>query len=374
METKSERLLSLDVFRGVTIAAMILVNNQGDWNHVYPVLDHAPWHGFTPTDAIFPFFLFIVGVTTAISLNRRKLSGDNQLKLLGKIFLRSFLLIALGIIKDNYPFYNLANLQLLGVLQRIGLVYFFTALIFLKTSYRGQIIFNFLFLIGYWALMTLIPVPGVGYANLDVNTNLAAYLDRLLLSGHLYVKTVTWDPSGLLSTIPAISSALFGVHLGHWMLTKKDENEKTIGMFIGGNILLVLGLIWDSVFPINKNLWTSSYVLYSSGFALNCFAMCYWVADIKKYRWWTKPFLIYGMNALFVYFISGIFGRTIKRLIFISVSDEKSLNLKDYLFQSFVNPLFTSPYNASVAWALLMVAFWFIVLWLLYRKNIFIKV
>ncbi|MFA7420117.1 MAG: DUF5009 domain-containing protein [Melioribacteraceae bacterium] len=374
METKSERLLSLDIFRGITIAAMILVNNQGDWNHVYPVLDHAPWHGFTPTDAIFPFFLFIVGVTTAISLNRRKLSGDNQTKLLGKIFLRSFLLIALGIIKDNYPFYSLTNLQMLGVLQRIGLVYFFTALIFLKTSYRGQIIFNSIFLIGYWALMTLVPVPGVGYPNLDVNTNLAAYLDRLLLSGHLYVKTVTWDPSGLLSTLPAISSALFGVHLGHWIMTKKDEKEKTVGMFIGGNILLVLGLIWDSFFPINKNLWTSSYVLYSTGFALNCFAICYWVVDIKKYRWWTKPFLIYSMNALFVYFISGIFGRTIKRLIFISVSDDKSMNLKDYLFQSFVNPHFASPYNASVAWALLMVAFWFLILWLLYRKNIFIKV
>jgi predicted acyltransferase len=374
METKAERLLSLDVFRGITIVAMILVNNQGDWNHVYPVLDHALWHGFTPTDAIFPFFLFMVGVTTTISLNRRKLNGDYKTKLLGKIFFRSFLLVALGIIKDNYPFYSLSNLQFLGVLQRIGLVYFFTSLIFLKTSYRSQLILNIVLLIGYWGLMTLIPVPGVGYPNLEVNTNLAAYLDRLLLAGHLYVKTVTWDPSGLLSTLPAISSALFGVHLGHWMLTKKDEKEKTIGMFIAGNILIVLGLIWDSAFPINKNLWTSSYVIYSTGLALNCFALCYWIVDIKKYCWWTKPFLIYGMNALFVYFISGIFGRTIKKLIFISVSNEKSLNLKDYLFQTFVNPHFTSPYNASVVWALLMIAFWFFILWVLYRKNIFIKV
>ncbi len=370
METKPDRLLSLDVFRGLTIAAMILVNNQGDWNHVYPALGHAPWNGFTPTDAIFPFFLFIVGVATTFSLNKRKQRGDDRVKLIFQIFKRSALLILLGMIKDNYPFYNFAHFQVPGVLQRIGLVYFFTAIIFLKTSLRTQIILCFFFLFIYWAIMSLIPVPGVGYPNLEPATNLGAYIDRLLLGGHLSVKTKVWDPSGLLSTIPAISSALFGVLLGHWLLMKNDNMAKVIRMFVFGCVAIAAGLIWNIWFPINKNLWTSSYVMYSTGLAHIVFAICYWLVDIKKIRWWTKPFVIYGMNALFVYFISGIFGRTIKQLIFVTNSEGVKLNMKDYPFQTFVRPLFESP----VAWAILMVLFWLLILWILYNRRIFIKV
>jgi predicted acyltransferase len=374
LETKSERLLSLDLFRGLTIAGMILVNNQGDWGHVYPVLDHAPWNGFTPTDAIYPFFLFIVGVATTFSLNKRKERGDDQSKLLFQIFKRASLLIILGVVKENYPFYSLDNFQLTGVLQKIGLVYFFSAVIFLKTSLRVQIAFFFSILFIYWAIMTLIPVPDIGYANLEKTTNLGAYIDRLLLGGHLSIKTKIWDPEGLLSSFPAISSALAGILLGHWLLSKTDEMIKTIWIFVIGNFALLLGLIWDAWFPINKNLWTSSYVLFSSGLALNVFAMCYWLVDIKKIKWWTKPFVVYGMNALFVYFISAIFGRTIKFLLFVTDSQGDRLNMKDYPYQTFIRPLFESPYNASVAWALLMVFFWLGILWILYRKKIFIKV
>lgn len=372
MEAKSERLLSLDVFRGLTIAAMILVNNQGDWNHVYPALDHAPWHGFTPTDAIFPFFLFIVGIATTFSLNKRKERGDNQNKLLLQVFKRSALLILLGMVKDNYPFFD--YIQFTGVLQRIGIVYFFSSLIFLKSSIKTQAFFCVFFLLFYWGAMTLIPVPGVGFPNLEPETNLGAFLDRLIYGGHLYIKTKVWDPSGLFSTIPAVSSGLFGVLTGHLLLHKSDKNEKTIWMFVSGNFLIIAGLIWEIIFPINKNLWTSSYTIFSAGLALNVFGMCFWMIDIKKITWWTKPFVVYGMNALFVYFISGIFGRTIKRLIFITSNEGIKLNLKDYLFQTFINPLFYSPYNASVAWALIMVLFWLGILWILYWKKIFVKV
>lgn len=372
METKSERLLSLDVFRGLTIAAMILVNNQGDWNYVYPSLDHAPWNGFTPTDAVFPFFLFIVGIAITFSLSKRKERGDDQNKLLFQVFKRSVLLILLGMIKDNYPFFD--YIQFTGVLQRIGLVYFFSSLIFLKTSLKTQIFLCFLFLLLYWGAITIIPVPGVGYPNMEPEKNLGAFIDRLLIGGHMYVKTKVWDPSGLFSTIPAISSGLLGVLTGHWLLTKKEMTEKTVWMFVFGNLFLAVGLIGDVLFPINKNLWTSSYVMYSTGLALNVFAMCYWAVDIKKIQWWIKPFIVYGMNALFVYFISGIFGRTIKKLIFITTAEGVELNLKDYLFQSFIRPHFISPYNASVAWALIMVFFWLGVLWMLYKRKIFIKV
>jgi predicted acyltransferase len=374
MKDQSERLLTLDVFRGITIAGMILVNNQGDWGHVYPALDHAPWNGFTPADAIFPFFLFIVGVATAFSLTKRKERGDDRGKLLLQIFKRSVLLILLGIVKDNYPFYTLDGFQIPGVLQRIGLVYFFSSFICLTASVKKQIVFSFAFLLLYWGLMSLVPVPGIGTPNLGPETNLGAFLDRFLLGGHLDVKTKTWDPSGLLSTLPAISSALFGVLLGHELLMKSDTLVKTIRMFVFGNLSIVLGLLWNVWFPINKNLWTSSYVLFSTGIALNAFAICYWLVDIRHIRWWTKPFVVYGMNALFVYFISAIFGRTIKRLIFITDSAGIRHNLKDYLFLNFVQPWFRSPYDASVAWALCMVLFWLGILWILYKKKIFIKV
>jgi predicted acyltransferase len=373
-ETKSERLLSLDVFRGITIAGMVLVNNQGDWGQVYPMLEHAPWNGFTPTDAVFPFFLFIVGLTTTLSLTKRKERGDSSGKLLLQIFRRSVLLILLGMIKDNYPFFDFPALQVTGVLQRIGFVYFCSGVIFLVTSPRLQVGFCFLFLLLYWALMSLVPVPGIGAPNLDQTTNLGAYIDRLLLGGHLSVKTKVWDAAGLFSSIPAISSALFGVLTGHLLRSRNDPHVKIIRMFVWGNIAIILGLIWDLWFPINKNLWTSSYVVYSTGLALNFFAICYWLVDINKITWWTKPFVVYGMNALFVYFISGIFGRTIKNLIFVTNAEGVRLNLKDYAFQSYIRPWFDSPYNASVAWAILMVLFWLGILWILYRRRIFVRV
>lgn len=377
---KNERLISLDVFRGITIAGMILVNNPGTWSTIYPPLKHAPWHGCTFTDLIFPFFLFIVGVAITLSLTKRKERGDDQKKLILQIFRRSATLFLLGLTLHTFPFYNfetgnfvdLSVVRIPGVLQRIAVVYFFASLIFLKFDLKMQAIIGASLLLIYWGLMTLIPVPGVGFANLEPTTNLAAYLDNLLLGGHLWSGTKVWDPEGILSTIPAISTALCGVMLGHWLKQNVDEVKKVTWIFVFGNIALVIGIIWDLTFPLNKNIWTSSYVAYTAGLALHFFGMCYWFIDVKGWNWWTKPFVVYGLNAITVFFLSGIVGR-LMNMIKLTGTEGELISLKSYLFQTFFVPYF-SLINASLAWAILYVLIWLGLMWILYTKKIFIKV
>lgn len=369
---KSGRLLSLDVFRGITIAGMILVNNPGSWSNIYPALQHAPWHGCTPTDLIFPFFLFIVGVAITYSLSKRKERGDDQKKLLLQIFRRTVILFGLGIILHGFPNFNFSEIRIPGVLQRIAIVYFFASLIFLKANIKVVAYISAAFLLIYWFLMAVIPVPGVGYPNLEPTTNLAAWLDRTLLEGHLWKSTKVWDPEGILSTIPAISTALFGVLTGHWLRRNMDEAKKVVWLFVFGNIALVLGIIWDVWFPLNKNIWTSSYVVYTAGLALHFLAMCYWLIDVKGYKWWTKPFVVYGLNAITVFFLSGIVGRL---MILIKVTDSTGAEvaLKTYLYESLFTP-WLSPINASLAWAITYIVIWLGLMWILYAKKIFIKV
>lgn len=235
-----------------------------------------------------------------------------------------------------------------------------------------QAILGAAFLIIYWGLMTLIPVPGVGYANLEPTTNLAAYFDNLLLSGHLWSGTKVWDPEGILSTIPAISTALCGVMLGHWLRQPVDEIRKVTWIFVFGNIALIIGIIWDLTFPLNKSIWTSSYVMYTAGLALHFFAMCYWFIDIKGWNWWTRPFIVYGLNAITVFFLSGIVGR-LMNMIKLTSSEGELISLKNYLFQTFFVPYF-SLINASLVWAILYVLIWLGLMWILYSKKIFIKV
>jgi predicted acyltransferase len=382
-ETKSTRLLSLDIFRGITIAGMILVNNPGSWANIYPALAHAKWHGCTPTDYIFPFFLFIVGVAITLSLTKRKERGDNQNKLLFQIFRRGLMIFAIGIILQGFPYYNFSIIRIPGVLQRFGIVYFIASLIFMKTNVKTQSIIAVVLLFIYWAIMTLIPVPGFGMPYLDkpiitdsmgnqIAPNLAAWIDYKIFGVHLWKGTKLWDPEGLLSTIPAVSTALFGILLGHWLKSKAGEAVKVVWIFIFGNLGLVLGTIWDMWFPMNKGLWTSSYVLFTAGMALQFFGLCYWLVDVKGYKWWTKPFIVYGMNAITVFFLSGIMGR-LMNLISWTNSDGKEIILKTYLYDTLFVPFF-SPVNASLAWALSYVIIWLGLMWILYTKKIFIKV
>ncbi len=371
-EVKSDRLLSLDVFRGITIAGMILVNNPGSWGNIYPALEHAKWNGVTPTDLIFPFFLFIVGVAITFSLTKRKERGDNQTKLILNIFRRAAILFGLGLILAGFPNYDFSVIRIPGVLQRIAVVYLISSIIFLKANFKTIIYLSAALLIIYWLMMTLIPVPGVGYANLEPTTNLAAWLDRTVLGSHLWASSKVWDPEGILSTVPAISTCLFGILTGYWLKSNNDNITKTVWLFVFGNIGLVLGIIWDIWFPINKSIWTSSYVIFTAGMALHFLGICYWFIDIKGYKWWTKPFVVYGLNAITVFFLSGIVGR-LMNMIKVGAANGDTLSLKTYLYNNFFLS-WLQPINASLAWALCYVIIWLGLMWILYARKIFIKV
>lgn len=384
MEKQSDRLLSLDIFRGLTIAGMILVNNPGDWGNIYPALEHAKWNGCTPTDLVFPFFLFIVGAAIKLSLSKRKERGDNQNKLILQIFRRSVFIFLIGIALTGFPTYNFSTIRIPGVLQRIALVYFFTSFIYLKTNWKTQTLLAAIFLFVYWGLITLVPVPGFGapdltrpiiidkLTNIEIAPNLVAWIDNQLLTGHLWRQTKIWDPEGLLSTLPAISTGLLGILLGTFLKSNLDKSQKTAWIFFFGNIGLMTGIIWDMYFPMNKALWTSSYVIFTTGMALNVFGMCYWLADVKQIKWWTKPFVVYGTNAITVYVLSGMVSVMMSRIKWTNAIGD-TVSLKSFMYNSFFTP-FLSPINASLAWALFYVLFWLGIMWIFYKKNIFLKV
>lgn len=368
----TKRLLSLDIFRGMTIALMILVNNPGDWGHVYAPLLHADWHGCTPTDLVFPFFLFIVGVAIAFALGKRKASGQDQSAIVWKILRRTLIIFCIGLFLNGFPYFNLSELRIPGVLQRIALVYGISALLFLKFDWKGLLGFGIAFLLLYWGLMTLVPVPGIGPANLDPETNLGAWLDYKLLAGHLWSQSKVWDPEGLLSTLPAITTGISGILTGLWLKTNKTPFQHFMGLLRVGAALVVIGLLWDLLFPINKKIWTSSYVVYTSGLALLVLSLIYYLVDYRNYRSWAKPFVIYGTNALAVYVLSGIIARLLYLVSWTNASGATT-TLKDWIYNTFFTSVF-SEYNASLGFALANVLLLFGIAWILYRKKIFIKV
>lgn len=380
MGNPNQRLLSLDFFRGLTVAAMILVNNPGDWGHIYAPLEHAEWNGCTPTDLIFPFFLFIVGVSISQSMSFRKSNPSSYRRTILKSGKRALILFGLGVFISLYPTIftapaeALKHVRIPGVLQRIALVFLFSSICYLKMSDKTILKTIIGLLVLYWAMMMFVPVPHIGYANLEKETNLGAWIDRTLLTEqHLWPLSVTWDPEGLFGTIPAIGSGLIGVLAGNY-LKRKDiiEAEKVAWLFTVGLFLTILGLIWDMEFPINKSLWTSSYVLYTGGLATIGLALSYWVIDIKGYNRFTKPFVVYGVNAITVFFMSAIISKTLN-LILIKSENTKPIGLKAWLYNTYLAPNF-SPVNASLIHAVIFVLFWLIILWWMYNKKIFIKV
>ena len=375
-EVGSTRLLSLDFFRGLTVAAMILVNNPGDWSHIYAPLEHAPWNGWTPTDLIFPFFLFIVGVSITFALDGGK--GEVGIKgrrgVIGKIVKRSVTLFLLGLFLNFFPKFDITTVRILGVLQRIALVYLVCSLIFLKTTPRQQVYVFCGIVISYWLLMTIVPVPGVGYANLEPESNLAAWLDRIILTpAHVYKPAKVWDPEGLLSTLPAIGTGILGMLTGGWLRSNRPRAEKVAWLFAVGCLITLGGLIWDGFFPINKALWTSSYVLLAGGLAMLALALCYWLIDVQGYRKGVLPFVAFGVNAITVFFLSGLIPR-IMNLIHVTKADGSETGLRDYLYRTFIALPFADPKNASLAGALTFVLIWAGILWWMYRKNVIIKV
>lgn len=380
MDQSSKRLLSLDFFRGATVAAMILVNNPGDWGHIYSPLEHAEWHGCTPTDLIFPFFLFIVGVSIAYATGTKKNDPAAHGKIILKAFKRSLILFGLGLFLSLFPLIftdpveAFQTVRIPGVLQRIAVVFFVSSVLFLKNSEKGLFRIAVVILAVYWVLMTFIPVPGIGFPNLEKESNLGAWLDRTLLTeAHLWKMAKTWDPEGILSTLPAIATGLFGVLTGIYLKRKDmDEPTKVAWLFSAGTTAVVLGLLWGLAFPINKSLWTSSYVLLCAGLAIMVLALSYWIIDIKKYSAFTPPFIAYGVNAITVFFLSGLIPRLLD-MIKVSNADGTDMGLQAWMYESFFRPNFT-PVNASLAWAICFNLFWFIILWIMYRKKIIIKV
>ncbi|TSD64862.1 DUF5009 domain-containing protein [Inquilinus sp. KBS0705] len=365
--TKPGRLLSLDVFRGLTIACMILVNDPGDWGHIYAPLEHSEWNGCTPTDLVFPFFLFMVGVSIVYAMESKKASGASQSKMILAALRRTIILLLITwcsqlILRWNF---DVSKLRLPGVLPRIALVYFICTILYLKTSQKTRDWLLVAVLIGYYIIMTFIPVPGVGYANLNPETNMGAWIDRLVFTtDHLWRSSKTWDPEGLLGTLPAIGTGLFGIRVGSWLKRKdRDDSTKVSWMFTYGTIAVVIALFWDLFFPINKALWTSSFVLYTGGLATIGLAISFWLIDVQGHKRFTYPFVVFGANAITAYVLSGFIPHYLN-LVHIG---------KKSIYEFFFAPYF-SPVNASLAGAIFIVAVLWLVMWVFYKNKIFIKI
>ena len=361
---KPARLASLDVFRGITIALMILVNNPGSWSHIYPPLEHAPWNGWTPTDLVFPFFLFIVGVAMTFSFARRIQEGQSKVDLLRKVMLRGLGIFGVGFFMALSSRFDLSTVRIPGVLQRIGVVYMLAGTLYVLTSHRAQVVISALLLAGYWVAMKLIPVPGYGPGVLEPDGNLAQFVDYLVLHGHTWKPA--WDPEGIMSTFPAIVTCLLGVFAGRLLRSEKSHTEKALAMFLWGSAGIVAGVIVDIWFPINKNLWSSSYVLFMAGMALWCLALCYWLVDMKGWKSWAWPFIVYGSNALTVFFLSGMMARYLIRWHIGDVSAQTYIY--EQWFASWAGPL-----NGSLFYAITYILFWLAIMTVFYRKKWFIR-
>jgi predicted acyltransferase len=400
---------------------MTIVNNPGSWDHIYAPLEHAEWHGATPTDMVFPFFVFIMGTAIPFSTNENSgLSSTNVLKILTRslrifnlgLFLNFFskikigelegpallfvrLLVCvffgyvlLGNFKPKVKFYSalgvfvfliglcfsgierFSSVRIPGVLQRIALVYFFAILIFLRFYFKTQMLIGAVLLLGYWLIMALVPIPGYGLANFEKGSNLAAWLDNYLLAGHLWATSKTWDPEGILSTFPAIVTVLLGIWAGKLLQSKKSDAYKwLLGIGIS---LLIIGQIWDLVFPINKALWTSSYVLYAGGWAMLVLASLDVVFSWYKPKWLSNFLKMWGINPMIVFFASGILPRALN-MIEISDGGEK-VGMLQYFYENSVVPLFSNPLNSSLAYAVVYVIFWSVILFVLDRKQWVFKV
>jgi predicted acyltransferase len=368
------RLLSLDVFRGLTVAFMIIVNNPGDWDHLYWPLEHATWHGCTPTDLVFPFFIFIVGV--AIPFADRAKTNESNTDKYKKILKRGLKLFGLGLFLSLFPKFNIETVRIMGVLQRISLVYVACSFLYLKASDKSLIFWLFFCLLIYFVLMTYIPVPGFGTPNLEPATNLGAWFDRTVLTEpHLWKTAKTWDPEGLLGTIPAIGNGLLGIIAGKKLQQAKiNEIEKMKWLILVGVLAISIGLLWDTLgFPINKSLWTSSYSLFTSGLGLILLASLYYIIDYKAIKKYTTFFVVFGVNAIAIFFLSGLIPRILGMIKIIS-KNGKEIGIKNYLYNSWIEPLFTNPKNASLAGAVVFLLILFIPFYWMWKNKIFVKV
>ena len=368
-----KRLVSLDVFRGLTIAGMIVVNNPGTWDHAYPPLLHAEWHGWTYTDTIFPFFLFIVGVAMAFSFGRRGAEAPGRGRLVLHTLRRAAVIFAigLGINALSIPLFHRAHLRIPGVLQRIAVCFLLAALVFILGGKRGALAATAVLLLAYWGLMALVPVPGHGAGHYDLESNLATYVDRQVLGEHTWKHNPAWDPEGLVSTLPAIATTLIGLLAGLLLTSPAPLESKVRDLVVAGWAMGLAGLAWSLVLPINKNLWTSSYALFMSGLASACLGVLLWIVDGKGQKPWSKPFEWLGSNALFLFVASDLV--TIAMIwIKLEGADGKRRSLYGTIYKT-VFDHFADPRLSSLLFALTTCALWTTIAGLLYRKRVFIK-
>ncbi|MEC4814933.1 MAG: acyltransferase family protein [Scytonema sp. PMC 1069.18] len=375
------RLVSLDVFRGITIAAMILVNMASIAEpYVYPPLLHADWHGCTPTDLVFPFFLFIVGVAMAFSLSKYTVDNKPTASVYWRILRRAVILFALGLLLNGFWnkglwTFDVNTIRIMGVLQRISLSYLLASLAVLILPRKGQWILAVVLLVGYWLAMMYVPVPGYGAGVLTRDGNLGAYIDRLIIpSAHLYKGdgfNSLGDPEGLFSTIPAVVSVLLGYFTGQWIRTNPVNSRTSVGLVLFGIGCLMIGWTWSWMFPINKKLWTSSYVVFTTGWALLLLAACYELIEVRRVRRWDKPFEMMGLNAISIFVASVLL---IKILVRTTIgTGEKAPTSYEWIYQN----LFASwagLVNGSLFFAIATVLLWLSVAYGMYRQRWFIKV
>lgn len=374
MKAARHHLASLDAFRGLAIAGMILVNNPGSWNSVFPPLLHADWNGCTFADLVFPSFIFIVGAAMPFAFSRRLASGDETAEMYRRILRRSASLFGFGLILNAAAAYPvLAALRIPGVLQRIAIVYLAAAAILLHAGWRQRLAIAIALVGAHWAIVALVPFGGHAAGTLASDANLSGFVDRLVFGRHTL--TAFGDPEGLLGTLPSVATALFGTLAGEWMRDADSEARRAAGLVAGGSMAVVGGLLWSLALSFNKALWTGSYALFTAGIASLAFAACYWVIDVKAIDWWARPFVWLGLNPLAIYFLSELTSHLLDRP-WLRVAGE-TMDLKTWLFWELIDPLVggrLEEMGVSFVFALLTLAAWTAVAGLLYRRGVRIHV
>ncbi len=394
-QISSQRLISLDALRGFTIAAMVIVNDPGSWDSVYSPLEHAQWHGLTATDLIFPFFLYVVGVSIAFAYTKRLKANVPKNDMYKKIIWRSIKIFTVGVFLWLWPEFDFDAIRWVGVLPRIAIVFLVGALLFLNADWRRLIWIGAIILIVYWLVLTLIPVPidqlidqalttgsvarsggnvpvegivrisdGFIAANFEPGVNMAAWMDRVILPGRLWERT--WDPEGFLSTFPAIVTGIIGMLVGILILTQKDQFKRLTYMFFIGFMMLIAGELWSYIFPLNKNLWSSSFVLYTGGLATMGLAACILIIDIWGYKNWTRLGRIYGANAITSYVLAGMLTLIFYDTIWWGVS----LN---HTFMDGMTGIGINAKLSSFLYAIIYMLIIYIPAYILYKKKVFIK-
>jgi predicted acyltransferase len=380
------RLVSLDVFRGLIIAGMVLVTDPGSYSFVYPQLLHAHWEGATATDMIFPSFLFIVGVAITLSFASRLEKGSPRSTLMKHVVRRSAIIFLIGLAVNGFPDYHLHTLRIPGILQRIAICYLIAGLLYLatgrdeKSRARQTAIFATLVVVilaGYWALLKLVPVPGFGAGRLDSVGTLPAYIDRTVFgANHLWAwgltpgYGVTYDPEGILSTLLAFAAVLIGVLTGKWLRKEQTVQSRVLGMVIAGTLLTIAGLLLAPYLPLNKRIYTSTFALFAAGISLLTFTLCYLVIDVWRFRRWAAPLLVFGTNAILAFALSNVITTLTDRIHVNTGSGVLTLHQwGDHIFVGFLQPV-----HASLAYAVTIVLLNLALLYPLYRTRIFLRV